>query len=159
MANCKPWPSRRGQAPYDDVLVKTSRIQTGPELRYGGVFYPFSSEGNDWSTGRFHLRDFDDLSFGVISRPFTHLFAVPKISGTHFSAVFSEPLPISREHVINDVPPGFDASVLITVDGFFHAQGPTLIADVGLFSILIISRHKPPVVLRNTLPLPAFCCY
>jgi hypothetical protein len=85
------------------------------------------TEANDdrFKSGRFHLRDFGDLSLGVIGRPFTCLLAVLKISGSHFAAVLSEPLPISCEHVINDVTPGLDASVLMTVDALFHASVPS----------------------------------
>jgi hypothetical protein len=87
MVNHSPWLSRRGQTPYD-VLVKASRIETGPEVHHGGVFYPLGSEGNDWSTGRFHRRDFDDFSFVVVGRPFTHLFAVFKYPECWSSSLF-----------------------------------------------------------------------
>ena len=76
-------------------------------------------------SGRFHFRDFDNLSLGVIGRPFTHLLAITKIARTHFGAVLSEPLqyPVSTSSMTwNDVAPGLDASVLMTVDALIHAD-------------------------------------
>jgi hypothetical protein len=59
-------------------------------------------------------------------RPFACLFAIFKISGAHFCAVFSELLPISRQHAIDGSAYGFGASVLRSMRsiGFVAIQLP-----------------------------------
>jgi hypothetical protein len=42
------------------------------------------------------------------------------MTGPHLGAVFPEPLPIARQHAVNDVTLGFDASVRVAIDPFFH---------------------------------------
>ena len=76
------------------------------------------------SYGRFHPRDFDDTALVVIGGPLADLLAVVKISGTHDRPVLSKPLPVARENVVDDVAPGLDASVFMTVDAFSHAKAP-----------------------------------
>jgi hypothetical protein len=61
--------------------------------------------------GEIYVTEFDDLSFGVVGRQFAHLLAILKVSGTHFAAVLSEPLPISLKLAVLHVTTGLDAPI------------------------------------------------
>ena len=94
------------------TFSQSSQIETGYKLRFGGGFVRSAARIDQRSTGRFHLRDFDDFSLDVVGRRFADLFGILKTSGTHFGAAFSEPLPISRKFAVLHVAFGLMLSSL-----------------------------------------------
>src|SRR3981189_3130460 len=78
-------------------------------LRFSVVPNPMAASS---CCGRPHLRDFDDLSLGIIGRHSPTCLPFSKYPERIF--------PISREPLVDDVAPGLDASVLATVDALFH---------------------------------------
>ena len=58
------------------TFSQSSQIETGYKLRFGGGFVRSAARRDQRSTGRFHLRDFDDFSLDVVGRRFADLFAI-----------------------------------------------------------------------------------
>src|SRR5262249_6963366 len=75
----------------------------------------------DWQRGRFALGfyrgDFDYSPVFVVSGPLTHLLAVLQRAGAHDRPIFAEPLPLARQHAVNQLArrPGGSVFVIVYV--------------------------------------------
>ena len=75
----------------------------------------------DSGSSIWEICDLHDLASGVIGGPFADLFSAFEVTGAQFAAIQPEPLPVPFKLTVHHVALGFDTSVLVAVNSFFHA--------------------------------------